>query len=193
MSFGLRLQHKWIEEMTMSHPAGLLRIALVTALCTFGTGAAFAQSAVDGCTLKPVVGTVRQTLQCGPGISIVAERGARFQFSDHNGDGKADSVALNGKALLLDVDSNIVKGGFDVETPQAIAAVRGTRWVVDVYNGKTSVLVLRGRVSVRRPDARSGVSLGRGQGVDVAAGSGPLRLTRWPAKRVNALMARLGQ
>lgn len=177
----------------MSRKIGLVGIAFAAALCTFGAQGAQAQSAVD-CSLKPVSGTARQTLHCGQGISITAESGARFQFFDRNGDGRIDSASLNGKAMLFDVDSARIKGGFQVVTPQAIAAVRGTRWAVDVQGNKTAVLVLRGRVSVRRPDQRNGVVLGVGQGVDVQSGtSTPLTVKRWPEWRVNALMARLGQ
>jgi len=71
--------------------------------------------------------------------------------------------------------------------------VRGTKWAVDVGQGKTSVFVVRGRVAVRRPAAGGGVLLGPGEGVDVDRGTGPLTVRRWPAERVSALLARLGQ
>ncbi|PZM10758.1 FecR domain-containing protein [Rhizobium tubonense] len=169
-----------------------VRVALAALFCIVGSHAALAQSPA-GCSLQPISGTSRQVLHCKGGISITAEAGARFQLIDHNRDGQVDAVSLSEKAVLLDVDSKRVKGGFEVVTPQAIAAVRGTRWSVDVQSGKTSVLVLRGRVAVHRPDTRAGVSLGRGQGVDVDGGSSPLVVKRWPAARVSALMARLGQ
>ncbi|KAA0697462.1 hypothetical protein DTW90_18755 [Neorhizobium sp. P12A] len=179
--------------MTMDGKNGLVRIAFAVALCAFGAQDALAQSAAS-CSLQPVNATTRLTLHCGRGISITAESGARFQFLDRNGDGQIDAASLDGKAIVLDVDSARVKGGFQVVTPQAIAAVRGTRWAVDVQSDKTAVLVLRGRVSVRRSDQRNGVVLGVGQGVDVQSGtSTPLTVKRWPTARVNALMARLGQ
>lgn len=176
----------------MSRTIGLVRIALAAALCVLGAETASAQSA-GSCSLQPVSGMARQTLRCGRGVSITAERGARFQLLDRNGDGRIDAASLSGNAILLDVDSRRIRGGFQVVTPQAIAAVRGTRWAVDVQGGKTSVLVLRGRVSVRRGTERTGVVLGVGEGVDVEAGTTPLTVRRWPAARVNALMARLGQ
>jgi ferric-dicitrate binding protein FerR (iron transport regulator) len=177
----------------MSRNIGLVHIALALAASAIAGTDAVAQSA-SSCSLQPVVGTARQTLHCGDGISITTERGARFQLLDRNGDGQVDGASLSGKAMLLDIDSARVKSGFQVITPQAIAAVRGTRWAVDVQSGKTSVLVLRGRVAVRRDDQRRGVVLGVGQGVDVQAGtSTPLAVKRWPAPRVNALIARLGR
>jgi ferric-dicitrate binding protein FerR (iron transport regulator) len=79
-----------------------------------------------------------------------------------------------------------------VVTPQAIAAVRGTKWAVDAEGAKTSVFVVNGSVSVARPAGRGSVVLGAGDGVDVEP-SGELIVKRWPPARVTALMARLGQ
>jgi hypothetical protein len=93
----------------------------------------------------------------------------------------------------VDVQARSRKRGFQVLTPQAIAAVRGTRWAVDVSGAKTSVFVLNGRVAVRRTNARSGVELGPGEGVDVEAGAtGALTASRWPRARANALLGRFG-
>jgi ferric-dicitrate binding protein FerR (iron transport regulator) len=101
-----------------------------------------------------------------------------------------DSVELGSKALLLEVPKG--RGEFKVITPQAIAAVRGTRWAVDVVENQTSVLVVNGRVAVGRRTGSRSVTLGPGEGVDVQA-AGPLTVKRWPPARVAALMARLGQ
>lgn len=169
-----------------------IALMLTVSLCTVGPEAARAQAAA-GCTLQPVSGMSLQTLRCERGVTVTAERGARFQLIDRNGDGRVDGAKLESKAILLDVDSARVKGGFQVATPQAIAAVRGTRWAVDTGGGKTSVLVLRGRVSVRRPASPAAVTLGPGEGVDVESGSAPLVVKVWGAPRVAALMARLGQ
>jgi len=79
-----------------------------------------------------------------------------------------------------------------VVTPQAIAAVRGTKWAVDAEGAKTSIFVVEGRVRVARPAGRGSVVLGAGDGVDVEP-SGDLIVKRWPPARVTALMARLGQ
>ena len=98
-----------------------------------------------------------------------------------------------GKALLLDLPRRDNPTRFEVITPQAIAAVRGTQWAVDVQGGKTSVFVVKGHVEVRRPSSTAAVNLGAGQGVDVEAGGAPLVVKNWPAKRVAALMARLGR
>ena len=144
-----------------------------------------------GCNAQPTAqGT--QTLRCPTAITIVAESGAKFELRDRNRDGHVDSVELSNKALLLEVPKKPGRVRFDVVTPQAIAAVRGTKWAVDNEGAKTSVFVVDGRVSVARPAGRGSVVLGAGDGVDVEP-AGELIVKRWPPPRVTALMARLGQ
>ena len=157
----------------------------------FWVDTAHAQDA--GCMLEPVAGTSRQILRCREGLSVIVEGGARVTLEDRDRNGSPDAVRLRRKALLLDAPAGAVQGGFAVITPQAIAAVRGTKWAVDVGNGKTSVFVLRGRVAVQRPASTDVVVLAPGDGVDVEAGTGELVVKRWPAKRVSALLARFGQ
>ncbi len=94
------------------------------------------------------------------------------------------------------LDADPAKRGkhrFQVTTPQAIAAVRGTKWAVDVQDTRTSVLVLAGQVAVRRPTGAGQVLLGPGDGVDVDPGNDALVVKHWPQPRVTALLARLGQ
>jgi FecR protein len=136
---------------------------------------------------------IAQTLHCGGGITIVAENGARYSLKDTNHDGHIDTADLSSKALLIDVPKQPRDKTFQVTTPQAIAAVRGTKWAVDAADDKTSVFVARGRVAVGRSGGGGQrVVLGPGEGVDVEQ-TGPLTVKRWPAARVAALMARLGQ
>jgi ferric-dicitrate binding protein FerR (iron transport regulator) len=152
-------------------------------------GAATAQPASMGCSPASPVNPP-QTLRCEGGITIVAEDGARFTLMDRDGNGRVDSVELSGKALLVEVPKKPGGNRFEVTTPQAIAAVRGTKWAVDATDGKTSVLVVNGRVRVARRGGADGVVLGPGEGVDVEA-VGALTVKRWPAARVTALLARL--
>jgi hypothetical protein len=159
-----------------------------------GAGGAVAQAVGGGCVLEQTSFVARQVLHCGGGLTITPEAGAEYTLLDRDGNGKADAANLRGKALLIDAPKgSLGKAGFVVTTPQAIAAVRGTRWAVDAEGAKTSVFVARGRVSVRRTAGRGAVILGSGEGVDVEATTGPLIVKRWPAARVAALMARLGQ
>ena len=155
-------------------------------------GSASAQPAANaGCTASPsAAGT--QVWRCDNGITIVAENGARFELKDANRDGHIDSVELSSRALLVEVPKKPGGNPFKVLTPQAIAAVRGTRWAVDVADAKTSVFVSDGRVGVTRRSRGRGVVLGPSEGVDVEA-AGPLTVKTWGQARVDALMARLGQ
>ncbi len=151
---------------------------------------AMAQS--SGCVLEPVGATQLHIVRCGTGITITAEPGADYTLNDRDGDGAVDRVRLNAKALLLEVSDDGTASGFEVVAPQAIAAVRGTRWAVDADGEKTSVFVVRGAVSVRRRSGSAEVVLGSGEGVDVGPGPDPLTVRRWPAARVDALLARFG-
>jgi ferric-dicitrate binding protein FerR (iron transport regulator) len=146
-----------------------------------------------GCTLQQIGGTARHLVNCRGGLSIIAEPGARYTLLDRNRDGEVDAVRLTEKAILLETPRAPRSTGFEVKTPQAIAAVRGTQWAVDVGQGRTSVFVVQGSVDVRRPSGAARATLTMGEGVDVEADSGPLTVKRWPARRVSALMARFGR
>src|SRR3954469_8518639 len=142
--------------------SGIVRAACVAVACwLFPVGIAAAQPANMGCATESTANAA-QTLRCEGGVTIVAENGARFTLQDRDGNGRVDSAELSNKALLLDVPKNQGKNRFQVTTPQAIAAVRGTKWAVDTAEGKTSVFVVSGRVAGgRRPGSHS-VTLGAG-------------------------------
>jgi len=116
---------------------------------------AFAQVGDGKCQPVGATGTA-QTLRCDGGITITAENGAQYTLSDTNRDGRLDSVELDSQALLLEVAKVPNGKRFTVTTPQAIAAVRGTKWAVDTTGQKTSVFVVNGRVAVRRRAERAG-------------------------------------
>lgn len=168
--------------------------ALVVTVCGWLADApAYAQSDTGGCTLEQVGGTDRHLVRCTSGLSIVVEPGARYTLLDRDGNGQTDAVRLAEKALLLEFPDGGAPAGFEVITPQAIAAVRGTKWAVDVETAKTSVFVERGSVAVTRASGEDEVTLAAGDGVDVETGSGPLTVRQWPPARVSALMARFGR
>jgi ferric-dicitrate binding protein FerR (iron transport regulator) len=152
-------------------------------------GVAAAQPANMGCSPANPANAPR-TLRCEGGITIVTENVARFTLLDRDGNGRVDSVELSSKALLLEVPKKLGGNHFQVITPQAIAAVRGTKWAVDAAEGKTAVFVVNGQVSVARRAGANRVVLGPGEGVDVE-GTGALTVKRWPSARVAALLARL--
>jgi ferric-dicitrate binding protein FerR (iron transport regulator) len=167
--------------------AGFILIAY--AITSIGTAAA--QAPNPGCSIESAT-LVAQTLRCEGGVTIVVENGARYSLLAHAHRGRVDGVELNSKAVLIDVPARSSGIRFQVITPQAIAAVRGTRWAVDAAESKTSVFVAAGRVAVGRRTGGHSVTLGAGEGVDVEEGA-PLIVKRWSQTRVSALMARLGQ
>ena len=113
------------------------------------SSAALAQSA-GGCQVEALQNPERSVLTCPNGVRITAEDGTDFDLQDRGGAAGPEAVRLDGKALLLEAPAGAVEGGFQVITPQAVAAVRGTKWAVDVAEGKTSVFVVAGRVAVAR-------------------------------------------
>jgi hypothetical protein len=163
-------------------------VLLACALASFDLAAA--QPADQGCSSENSPG-MTQTLHCDGGITIVAENGAHYTL--HRGrQGRMDAVELDGKALMVEVPPKSGGSTFQVITPQAIAAVRGTKWAVDVNADKSSVFVVHGQVGVTRRSGSRGVTLRAGEGVDVEPAT-PLEVKRWAPARVSALLARLGQ
>ncbi|WP_274628079.1 FecR domain-containing protein [Arvimicrobium flavum] len=167
--------------------------AAIASVILFWPNSATSQTAGYGCTMQRASGGTQQVLRCQRGVTIIVENGARYSLLDRDRDSIADGVRLRRKALLLDVSRTLSGSGFVVVTPQAIAAVRGTKWAVDAQARRTSVFVVNGRVDVGRPGTGAGVSLGPGQGVDVEMDAAPLVVKRWPQPRVSALLARFGQ
>lgn len=101
-------------------------------------------------------------------------------------------IRLDAGALMIEFHSSARQRNFEILTPIAIAAVRGTKWIVDAEPGQTSTFVVAGVVAVsRRADGRTAL-LAQGQGVDVLAAGGPLVVKRWKPARVKALLARFG-
>jgi ferric-dicitrate binding protein FerR (iron transport regulator) len=169
-----------------------LSIAAAALALLAGAGDVSAQQPDLGCARAPSANQT-QTLRCGGGLTIITENGAQFTLLDRDGNGRVDAVDLHSKAVFIEAPKKKTGKPFEVITPQAIAAVRGTRWAVDAEGAKTAVFVDTGRVSVRRVAAPGQVVLGPGEGVDVDAGTTPLEVKRWGAPRVAALMARLGR
>ena len=169
------------------------RMACITMICAFtAVDASFAQQPAAGCASEQGPNAT-QIQRCRGGLVIVAEEGAKYTLQSLDKGGDVTSVDLQGKAILIDAPKQRGKHRFQVTTPQAIAAVRGTKWAVDVQDNRTSVLVLAGQVAVRRPAGAGQVLLGPGDGVDVDPGNDALVVKHWAQPRVAALLARLGQ
>jgi ferric-dicitrate binding protein FerR (iron transport regulator) len=169
---------------------GVSAIAVLTSVL-LDSPDAFAQEV--GCTLQQTGIPAREVVRCRDGLTIEAAAGADYTLVDHDRDLKPDSAALRSGAILIDVPTGSTKRVFQVTTPQAVAAVRGTQWAVDAGSGTTAVFVVVGQVSVRRRSSTRSVTLGAGQGVDVASGTSPLEVKQWSPARARALLARFGR
>ena len=160
----------------------------VVLLATFLAAPAFGQPV---CSSEPVSNPERQVVTCGGGFRMEIEAGARATISARQGDAPPSVVELETGGVLVEIRSG--GGSSQIRTPHAIAAVRGTEYIVDVSEAQTSVFVIEGVVDVRGHEASAGqVQLNPGEGVDVTD-SAPLEVTIWPAERLAETLARFGR
>ena len=151
--------------------------------------AASAQT-LEGCTVVELTDPARRAYECTGGLVLEAEAAAELGLAAPGADDATTEITLRSGAVLVDVDPG---RPVQIRTPQAIAAVRGTQYVVDATTDATAVFVVRGAVSVRRAGESDGsVVLGPGDGVDVTLG-GELVVRQWRPERARALLARLGR
>ena len=162
----------------------LARIIYLAILCAFvDVTTVAAQQMAAGCSSEHPANAA-QTLRCRGGVIIVAEDGAKFTLQRPRQQWRGGFRRSPKQGLAASkCPKQRGKDRFKVTTPQAIAAVRGTKWAVDAQETRTSVLVLRGQVAVQRPSGAGQVALGPGQGVDVDQGTDPLGRQALAAKR----------
>ncbi|MET1412907.1 FecR domain-containing protein [Roseibium sp. HPY-6] len=164
-------------------------LTVLTLLITLSPQGAVAQSLV-GCTASNLTDPPRIVYQCEGGVVLEAEAAAALGIVTSGADNRPTDVDVSSDAVLIEVAPG--SGPFQIRTPHAIAAVRGTVYAVDVEDGKTAVFVSEGEVAVSRPDGSDQVLLGQGFGVDVAPGE-PLVAREWGAERVRNLLSRFGR
>jgi hypothetical protein len=163
--------------------------ALCVGIWVFPIASAMAQ-ADAGCIETELADPPRLAFECANGLVFEAEIAAKLQ-SAASADGTGpDAINLTGSAVFIDLPSG--NGSFQVQTPFAIASVRGTQFIVDVQDAQTSVFVREGIVSVTRADGSDAVDLAVGEGVDVAEGI-PLVVRNWPDERITALLSRFAR
>lgn len=78
--------------------------------------------------------------------------------------------------------------GFGVQTPTAVASVRGTDWLGQATADLSSAVVLEGAVAIgsSNPTVDETVVLEEGDGTSVAFGEPPAPKSRWSQERINA-------
>ena len=108
-------------------------------------------------------------LQCGENLTVRAAQGARYQPLYKKGDPLPVAMRLNDGALLIEYHPASPQEKFQILTPLAIAAVRGTKWAMDVTRAQTSTLVLSGAVAVTNRRLNQFGVLTDGQGVDTVS------------------------
>jgi hypothetical protein len=141
----------------------------------------------SGCTLvADDHNPSEKILRCGGDLTIRNTPGAKYKLMTKEGQSLPTGANLDSGALLIEGTRE-----FQILTPHATAAVRGTKWAVQVIPKQTSALVISGVVEVTRGKQKA--SLRAGEGVDVSAGAGPIQVKRWKKKRVKALLAGFGQ
>jgi ferric-dicitrate binding protein FerR (iron transport regulator) len=181
-------------ERLFRRSSASLIASIVAAALIFIVGAKPALSQSGPCALiADDRNPSEKVLKCGATLEVRNAPGAVYHLEDSQLARQPKALQLNEGAVMVEFHPNSRRRTFQILTPQAIAAVRGTKWVVDVAGDKTSTFVISGVVAVSRPSAEQTVLLRPGQGVDVSADSGPLVVKRWAEERVRALLARFGE
>jgi hypothetical protein len=170
--------------------AALLAAALFAAAIA-GTGSARAAGA---CALVPNErAPSEKILQCGDTLTVRPAEGARYRPLYKKGDPLPVGIRLDDGALLIEYHPASPQERFQILTPLAIAAVRGTKWAMEVAPAQTSTLVLAGAVAVTNRHLNQYVVLTEGQGVDIAPGDTSVVQKQWGEARVRALLSRFGE
>jgi FecR protein len=176
-------------RMVCSHTRHLLALLFILATSAFVATPSFA-----ACSLVADPNNAGASmLQCGAAITAHFAVGTVARPVSGRKSGAPTALRLNKGAALIEFTPQPDASSFQILTPEAIAAVRGTTWAVEVEPGKTSVLVVTGAVEVRPLHSRASAELGPGQGVDVARGDREITVKTWGEARVRALMARFGR
>ena len=169
-------------------------LTLFFAICISVTAPAPVLAQAPKCALSPDDrNPSEKVLRCGDQLTIQNATNSSYRLTDQKGDELPKGAQLDSGALMIEFKPSRLQRSFQIQTPHAIAAVRGTTYAVEVDGEKTGTLVISGIVEVRRPNAKKGVRLRAGQGTDVSAGTGPLTVKRWGKPRVDALLARFGR
>lgn len=182
-------QMQSIEKRAAVAATGLLALAI--ALWLAAPPLARAQ---DGCALvQDDRNPYEKILRCGQGLAIRVAPSTVYRLITAPGSRQPTGARLDSGALMIELDRSKTKRNFQIQTPHAIAAVRGTTWAVEVKPAQTSTFVVAGAVAVTRANGSNAVVLNAGEGVDVPGGTGPLTVKVWSEDRARTLLGRFGQ
>lgn len=165
------------------------RIAAVIGAAIIGLSSAQAETG-EACPLSSASDPPRTIFVCASGLVIEAEAPEGVDLQLPAVMEGTTSVEVTDGAVWIEVTPG--SGSLQIATPHAIAAVRGTIFVVDAAPDHTDVFVVEGVVVVSRPDGSDDLTLTAGDGVTVADDERtPVR--QWPDERVAALLARFAR
>ena len=132
-------------------------------------------------------------LQCGETLTVRPAPGASYQPLYKKGGPLPVGIRLTDGALLIEFHPAKPNEKFQILTPLAIAAVRGTKWAMDVTKAQTSTLVVAGAVAVTNRRLNQFVVLTQGQGVDITPTDTSVVARKWGDERVRELLSRFGE
>jgi len=134
-----------------------------------------------------------KTLRCGQELTVRPAHGTSYRPLFTKGQPLPTAIRLDNGALLIEFHRLVEHTEFQILTPLAIAAVRGTKWAMEVSITRTSTLVLDGAVAVTSRRLNQYVVLTSGQGVDISVGDTSLTQKQWGQARIRALLSRFGE
>jgi hypothetical protein len=173
---------------------GLGAIFVAAALFLAAIGDPLPSRAAGACALVPNDKMPSEKmLQCGTNLTVRAAEGARYQPFFKKGNPLPVGIRLNDGAILIEYHPASAKEKFQILTPLAIAAVRGTKWAMEVTQAQTSTLVINGTVAVTNRRLNQFVVLTEGRGVDITPTDTTLVAKTWGDERVRALLSRFGE
>ncbi len=132
-------------------------------------------------------------LRCGDSLTVQPAHGTHYRTITKVGQPLPAAIRLDDGALLIEFHPSPQQEDFQILTPLAVAAVRGTKWAMEVSPARTSTLVLAGAVAVTNRRLNQYVILREGEGVDVTPSDTTIVQKRWGDARVRALLSRFGQ
>jgi hypothetical protein len=171
--------------------------AILVATALIGSslpGYEYALAAGGACALVPSDrDPAEKILQCGEQLTVRPAHGTSYRPIYKRGRRLPSAIRLDSGALLIEFHPEGQQIEFQILTPLAIAAVRGTKWAMEVSATRTSTLVLEGAVAVTSRRLNQYVVLTEGQGVDISEGDTSLTPKQWGEARVRALLQRFGE
>jgi ferric-dicitrate binding protein FerR (iron transport regulator) len=160
---------------------------------TFGA-AAPAWAGGGACALVPSGrDPSEKILRCGDNLTVEPAQGTRYRPITNKGQSLPSAIRLDDGAVLIEFQPSPQREDFEILTPLAVAAVRGTKWAMEVSAARTSTLVLAGAVAVTNRRLNQYVILREGEGVDITPTDTTMVQKRWGEARVRALLSRFGQ